>query len=512
MSVHRFITVLLVVALVAFVVVISPGAMAFAQASWTTPVDLSAAGRNSRAPELVMLSPGHAVASWYRDNGSNFIVQTSVSLDSGATWSSPVDVSAVGGSAYRPHIVADSTGRVFAYWYRNNGTNLLFQESSSNDGGLSWSTPVDISTAGGNVSDTQISIDSADRLIAVWIRNDGVNSILQESYSFDHGSTWSSPVSLSAPGLDASSQRVIFDSVGRAVLTWSQSNGTNYVFQSRTSIDHGVTWSGPVSITVAGGSPNYPQLATDSSGHVIAVWDRSDGTNTVIQSNVTGDGGATWSTPVNLSTAGGNANTAQISVDSNGRAIVVWTRNNGANWLIQSSYSSNAAATWSTPVDLSLAGASSYDAQVSFDFAGRAIVVWSRGTTSPEFVIQSTLSADGGATWSTPINASLSARGTAIPQVKVDSTGRAIALWQRTNGTLIIQSSTLNDLIPPTPAPSQTPAPAPSSTGTPGTSVAPAANLASTGLPTAWFDAALGLVGLGLAGLVTGNLLRRRRN
>jgi LPXTG-motif cell wall-anchored protein len=68
-----------------------------------------------------------------------------------------------------------------------------------------------------------------------------------------------------------------------------------------------------------------------------AVWSRNNGSNDIIQSSTSQNGGA-WSTPVDLSATGRNARNPQITVSSTGLATAVWRRSNGSNWIIQSSH------------------------------------------------------------------------------------------------------------------------------------------------------------------------------
>jgi hypothetical protein len=175
-----------------------------------------------------------------------------------------------------------------------------------------------------------------------------------------------------------------------------------------------------------------------STGLATAVWSRWNGSNDIIQSSTSQNGGA-WSTPVNVSLTGGNANDPQVTVSSTGLATAVWRLGDGNN-TIQSSTSQNGAA-WSTPVNVSLTGGNAYGAQVTVSSTGLATAVWNRYDGSND-IIQSSTSQSGGA-WSTPANLSAATEDAYEPQVTVSSTGLATAVWYRSNGSNdIIQSST----------------------------------------------------------------------
>jgi len=95
----------------------------------SAPVDLSAGGQTAYSPQVSVDSTGLAIAVWYRSDGSNYIIQSSTS-QSGGTWSTPVDLSASGQSAFGPQVSVDSTGLATAVWYRYDGSNYIIQSST----------------------------------------------------------------------------------------------------------------------------------------------------------------------------------------------------------------------------------------------------------------------------------------------------------------------------------------------------------------------------------------------
>ena len=96
---------------------------------------------------------------------------------------------------------------------------------------------------------------------------------------------------------------------------------------------------------------------------------------------------------------------------------------------------------WSTPAEVSLTAGDAYDPQVTVDSTGLATAVW-WGSNGSVFLIQSSTSQSGG-TWSSPVDVSLTGGDALDPQLTVDSTGLVTAVWYRFDGsTNIIQSST----------------------------------------------------------------------
>jgi LPXTG-motif cell wall-anchored protein len=120
-----------------------------------------------------------ATAVWYRYDGSNNIIQSSTSQNGGA-WSTPEDLSATGGDAGDPQVTVSSTGLVSAVWFRWNGSHNIIQSSTSQNGGA-WSTPVDLSATGASAYEPQVTVSSTGLVTAVWYRYDGSHNIIQSS-------------------------------------------------------------------------------------------------------------------------------------------------------------------------------------------------------------------------------------------------------------------------------------------------------------------------------------------
>jgi hypothetical protein len=263
------------------------------------------------------------------------------------SWSTPVDLSATGEDAYDAQITVSSTGLATAIWSRYDGEYDIIQSSTSQSGGA-WTTPVNLSAAGQDASDPQLTVDSTGLVTAVWLRDDGMSRV-QSSTSLS-GGAWTTPFNLSAAGANAFTAQVTVDSTGLATAIWSRFNGSNFVIQSSTS-QSGGTWSDPVNLSASGQDASDPELTVDSTGLVTAVWMRFNGSNFVIQSRTSQSGGA-WSTPTaDLSATGGNADRPKVTVSSTGLATAIWSRYGGSNDFIQASTLSN-----STPTTLAATG------------------------------------------------------------------------------------------------------------------------------------------------------------
>ncbi len=362
------------------------------------------------------------------------------------TWSAAEDVSLPLENAESAQVTVDGNGLATAVWSRYNGSNDIVQSSTSLNGGA-WTTPVDLSATGQNGIIPQVTVDADGTATAVWVRNTGSGTSIQSS-TRPSGGTWSSPAdNLSVSGLNAFNPQVTVDVEGTAIAVWSRSNGTNTIIQSSTRPSGG-SWSTPVDLSAPLGDAENPQVTVDATGTAIAVWSRSNGTNTIIQSSTRPIGGP-WSTPVDdLSAAGQNASAPQVTVDSDGTATAVWIRSNGTNDIVQSS-TRPSGGPWSTPEDVSEPLGSATQPQVTVDPTGLATAVWTRYDGS-NFIVQSCMRPSDGS-WSDPADdLSLPLQDALAPQIAAGANGRVVAVWEQGNGSnTIIQSKSFDNAAAP---------------------------------------------------------------
>lgn len=102
---------------------------------------------------------------------------------------------------------------------------------------------------------------------------------------------WLPPVDISAPGEEAGNPHVVLDSEGNATVVWDRWNGTETVVESAYR-PAGKEWQAPVDLSelnpegeVVLGAHNArsPQIAVDRNGNVSVLWERYAGTKIVLQ-------------------------------------------------------------------------------------------------------------------------------------------------------------------------------------------------------------------------------------
>lgn len=228
-----------------------------------------------------------------------------------------------------------------------------------------------------------------------------------QAYDF----AWSSPQTLSSEGVDAEDPQIVTDSNGNTTLIWLESG----VVQTNVQPFGGAWAESPQALSGSGASA--PKLAVDGSGNATAVWLESG----LVKTASLPLSGA-WSEVTTLSDAG--ASQPQLAVDSTGNKLVVWERD---GFIEAITFTSDA---WSLVSMLSAANSDFPKAALSED--GTAIVVWHNssnpGNPSSIEAVYSTTSTIGGS-WQTPKLITSTSVNASHPDVTIDGSGNATAVW-----------------------------------------------------------------------------------
>jgi hypothetical protein len=293
----------------------------------------------------------------------------------------------------------------------------------------SWLTPNNVSGAGRDASAPRIAVDGDGNALAVWVRSNGTHAIVQAA-TRPAGGTWSSPENLSLAGQNAGSPDVGVSPGGNAVAVWSRFNGTYSVVQAATR-PAGGSWSAARDLSSATWSARESRVAVDDSGDAVAVWSRFNGANWIVQS-ATRNAGEDWSRAQDLSGGGADARRARIAVAS-GHAAALWLRGDPLRPVVQV-VTRRAGGDWSLPHDVSEdAGRATENAEVGIDTMGNATAIWQRWTEDSHSVVQAATRSFGN--WGAARDLTSARAFATEPHVAYDADGAAVAIWMRSEGT-----------------------------------------------------------------------------
>jgi len=303
-----------------------------------------------------------------------------------------------------------------------------------------WQLPAAILSDGiEHASNPEVAMNSAGNAIVIWQRwYSGGHRIQAVRYDKEVG-TWSEAEYLSDAGQMAFSPEVAMDSAGNAVVVWYRADdGTGKKVVQTKSYD-GAAWSSVTDLSDSGQDASSPQVAMGSAGNAVAVWYRTnDGTGKKVVQTKSYDG-SSWSSVTDLSDSGQDADSPEVAMDSAGNAVVVWRRTDDGTGKRVIQTKRYDGATWSVlATNLSDSGQDASSPEVAMDSTGNAVAVWRRYDGS-NYIIQTKRYAE--AAWSSVTNLSADGQHAYEPQVAMDPEGNTVAVWYRYNGIIdVIQT------------------------------------------------------------------------
>jgi microcompartment protein CcmK/EutM len=337
------------------------------------------------------------------------------------------DLSAAGQNAFSPQVALNGNGNGLEVWTRFNGLCQCdkTQARPVSSAGVLGSVQ-DLSAGGQNAESPQVAIDAGGNALAVWQRFDGTNDRVQARTRSAAG-VLGAVQTLSDAGQNAFSPQVAIDAAGAGITVWTRYDGTNDRVQARTLSTSGVLGS-VQTLSDALQDAEEPQVAIDAGGNALAVWERFDGANFLIQARTRSAVGVLGSV-LTLSAAGQTAFSSQVAVNGNGNGLVDWTRFNGLCQCDKTQVRPvSSAGVLGSVQDLSAGGQNAESPQVGIDASGKGVAVWTSFSGGSSKIQARTRSASGvlGKVQT------LSTSGDAFsPQVAVNGAGTALADWTR---------------------------------------------------------------------------------
>ena len=274
-----------------------------------------------------------------------------------------------------------------------------------------------MSAGGGNASNPEVALSEAGIAVAVWSHQILPDSTVQGAVR-PAGGPWGAAQDLSEPSTSNGNAQVVLDSAGNALAVWERWNGVNQIVQS-ASRPTGGAWQAPNDLSADGQDANRPQLALDGAGNALAVWERFNGTHVIAQW-ASRPAGSVWQAALNLSAPGQDAFDPKVALNEAGNALAVWQRWNGASDVAQGT-ARPAGGIWQSPQDLSATGQNAFGAQVGLSDAGNGLAVWVRSNGTND-IVQGALYDEPGPTTSTSTSASAPTSATSTSTSATSST------------------------------------------------------------------------------------------
>ncbi len=236
---------------------------------------------------------------------------------------------------------------------------------------------------------------------------------------------WGEPVTLAVGGhLFSPQARIVVSSAGEFLVVWHHGGQTFATINPRVyaKVFHSAsqTWADTATLSSAGRSATWPDVAMDGAGNAIAAW--SEGGNGAHAAYFTGQTG-NWAAPVKIQTSNNSADAVvRVSMTSTGVGAVLWTQSMGSN--MSASVFSGGQFQTEIPV-LELAS--------GFIIPGRAALaaasannIWALWVAELELFGRRY----NGTGWEAPVSLGRVALTGGYPEALVDSLGRVLLVYE----------------------------------------------------------------------------------
>ncbi|MBZ2169065.1 Ig-like domain-containing protein [Marinobacter sp. F4216] len=229
--------------------------------------------------------------------------------------------------------------------------------------------------------------------------------------------------------------RIAYSDDGQAISVWYEMNLSTFKTQVLAShYTAGGGWGTPFLLQT---DPEVngadPQLASDGAGNAIAIW-REAGTEVWASRYISATD--TWEAPENIGAAADWVGDFSIDLNADGAAVAIW----GQRMDLVTSIEGNAykpGVGWGSAEPIEIGDDNAYGPEVAVDESGNAIAVWTQKDGTQFSMYSNRFSAETGWGGATLIESLETGASNPIynPQLAMDGSGNALVVWVHNNGT-----------------------------------------------------------------------------
>jgi hypothetical protein len=406
-------------------------------ASWKTDNPIDDAAGTANDAQITFDNDGNALAVWYQASATGTDLWSNY-YTAGVGWGTAglVEHNDVDLYAGSPRVGFDADGNALAVWTQTNGATGGSIWSSRFVPGSGWDTPVLVETEPGDVAGfVELAMHESGDAVAVWRQFDGTGTSA-DIWANRHtaGSGWGSAEIIDDADETVNRPQVVINPDGAGLAVWEQRPATTGAVWGR----HYTTADGwddmPVPISV-GNLPLNPRPAIDADGNALVVYDQENGFDrSIYASHYTVAGG--WETQRRVE-PGQGGHEPQVAFDAHGNALAIWKQpENAGGTVVIDAYVSRytPGGGWETP--RSISSGEVFHPKIAFDASGHALAVWyeldlSLPSATGYSVRGNRYTAGSGWTSSEQIGSNGSLIGTFMPNLAIDASGDAFAIWTR---------------------------------------------------------------------------------
>lgn len=393
------------------------------------------AGANPGSPEsyiarLALDAEGNALVVFSRHVEGHRVLFASTRRSGRQEGSLPVILSEGQCDAIHPSVAVDASGKAIVTWTETSKRGSRIIKAATFQRGSGWSAPSSLSSDATISDDSHVACDRSGNAVVVWNAGLPGQPCLVQAAALGAGeASWITATDLSDVQQVSVAPRVAMDLAGNAVAVWRKCGDRGGVIQAATLTCGSAVWTSASDLSSEERDADEVNVVVGPGGTAMAVWVAGEGGHRVVQRALWEPGAREWSSPVDLSESCDEVCHLNAAVNAKGDALVSWTVVLGTRRMVAASSLRGPSFSRSDVAVLSSAAYQAEHPQVAVDSWGNSYAVW-MATISPEVtVIQAATLAWEGKKWTAPIDLTSRSESCLFPQVRVDVSGNTVALW-----------------------------------------------------------------------------------
>ena len=285
------------------------------------------------------------------------------SPESSTPWSEAVNLSNSAADSRAPVVALAPDGTVHVLW--EEGEEIYHSYRT----GDSWASPTRVATG----ERPTLVVDGNGTPHALFANEFGGNWEIY--YVRWDGSRWTLPRNISYTSGASGMPHIALAPDGVLHAVWADTTpGYSVIYHGR---QQGMFW---VNQPIPSARGSVPTLAIDRQGQLHVVWQDQDTPSSPFEIYYSRWDGEEWSLPENISaTAGAHSAIADLCLDRQGTAYLVWEEEDDGGWQIYHSYGQ--VGYWSVPANISQSANECHLASIVVTPQDYLHVAWEEGTT-----------------------------------------------------------------------------------------------------------------------------------
>lgn len=276
----------------------------------------------------------------------------------------------------------------------------------------------------------QVAFDGHGDGFAVWRQDDDFHNGSIMARRYVAGSGWETAELIEMDSGRANAPQIALDSSGNAVAVWQQNTGgTDSIWANRYVAGSG--WGSAVALESTSTNAHAPEITLNANGDGFAVWFQSDGTRESIWANRY-DANSGWGTAELIEFVDtGIALHPKVAVDNSGNALAVWRMHDGSSYNLW--FNRHDTDSWGTAALLEKVAADTSSPELAMAGNGDAVVVWSQYDGFTNNVLARPYQPVSG--WGSVTLLDTDTGFAPNSQIALDAEVEGLAVWQN-NGTI----------------------------------------------------------------------------